>query len=77
MKNFLNIALEKPSIKDMLVYTRAAEISGGFWSQTPPLSLTKNMTPYQYFGPHDIILPRLESFEAGHFISKLSLTWPT
>ena len=56
MKNFLNIALEKPSIKDMLVYTRAAEISGGFWSQTPPLSLIQNVTAYQFLGPHYVVL---------------------
>ena len=34
-----------------VVYSRASEILGGFWSQTPPLSLTQNVTAYQFMGP--------------------------
>ena len=55
----------------------ALKIFGGFWNQTPPLSLTQNMTPYQFLGPYDIVLPRHESFEVGHFISILALKCPT
>ena len=51
---------------------RAGEIFRGFWSQTTPLSLTKNMTPYQFLGPYNIVIPRHKSFEAGHFISTLA-----
>ena len=43
-------------------YSRAAEIFWGFLPQTPSLSLTQTMTPYQFLGPYDIILPRPESF---------------
>ena len=57
------------------MHIRAAEIFGGFWSQTPPLSLTQNVTPYQFLDPYDIVLPRHESFEAGHFISILAVSW--
>ena len=31
------------------------------------------MTPYQFLDPYNIILPRPESFEVGHFISILAL----
>ena len=37
------------------MYSRAAEIFGGFWSQTPPLSLTQNVTAYQFLGPYNIV----------------------
>ena len=51
------------------MWHRAAEIFGEFLPQTPSLSLTQTVTPYQFLGPYDIVLPRHESFEAGHFIS--------
>ena len=45
---------------------RAGEILGGFWNQTPPLSLTQNVTAYQFLGTLDNVLPRPKSFKAGH-----------
>ena len=54
----------------------AADIFGGFWSQTPPLSLTQNVTPYQFLGPYDIILPQLESFKIGNFQANIEIKWP-
>ena len=56
--------------------TRAAEIFGGFWSQTPPLSLTQNLTAYQFLGPYKIILPRHESFKIGNFQANIEIKWP-
>ena len=47
---------------------RAGEILGGFWNQTPSLSLTQNVNAYQFLGPQDIVLPRPESFEVGSLI---------
>ena len=49
--------------------SRAAQIFWEFLPQTPSLSLTQTMTPYQFLGPYDIVLPRPESFEVGHFVS--------
>ena len=59
------------------LYCRAAQILGGFLPQTLSLSLTQTVTPYQFLGPYDIVLPRPESFEVGHFISILALKCPT
>ena len=59
------------------MYSRAAEIFGGFCRQTPPLSFTQNVTAYQFLGPYVIVLPRPESFGVGHFIYILALKWPT
>ena len=52
---------------------RAAEIFGGFWSQTQLLSLTQNGTAYQFLGPYDIVLSRPESFEVGHFKANIEI----
>ena len=43
---------------------RPAQFLGGFCGQTPSLRLTQIVTPYQFLGPYDIVLPRHESFEA-------------
>ena len=56
---------------------RAAKLWGGFLPQTPLMSLTQTVTPYQFWGPYNIVLPQPESFEVGHFISILALKWPT
>ena len=61
----------------VLLYSRPAQFLGGFCGQTPSLRLTQIVTPYQFLGPYDIILPRPESFEVGHFISILALKCPT
>ena len=58
------------------MYIKAAQIFGGFLPQTPSLSLTQTVTPYQFLGPYGIVLPRHESFEVGQFISLLALKWP-
>ena len=58
------------------VHSRAAEIFWGFLPQTPSLSLTQTVTPYQFLGPYNIVLPRHESFEVGNFISILALKCP-
>ena len=50
------------------MHSRAAQIFGGFLPQTPSLSLTQTVTPHQFLGPYDIVLPRPESFE---------VKWPT
>ena len=60
-----------------MLCSRAAQIFWGFLPQTPSLSLTQTVTPYQFLGPYNIVLPRPESFEVGHFISILALKWPT
>ena len=52
-------------------YSRPAEFFEGFWFQTPPLSLTQNLTAYQFLGSYDIILPRPESFEVCNFRANL------
>ena len=57
--------------------SRAAQIFGGFLPQTGSLSVTQTVTPYQFLGPYDIVLPQPESFEVGHFISILALKCPT
>ena len=49
---------------------------GGFWSQTPPLSLTQYVTAYQFLGPCDIVLPRHESFQVGHLKANIEIKWP-
>ena len=54
-------------MKILAQHSRAAEIFGVFWSQTPPLGLTQNVTPYQFLGPYNIVLARPESFKVGHF----------
>ena len=59
------------------VVSRAAENFGEFWSQTLPLSLTQNVTPYQFSGPYDIVLARPESFNVGHFKANIEIKWPT
>ena len=51
--------------------SRAAEFLGGIWRQTPPLSWTQNVSAYQFLGPYNIVLPRHESFEVGHFKDNL------
>ena len=56
---------------------REAEIFGGLFSQTPPLSLTQTMTAYQFLGPYDIILSQPESFEVGHFKANIEIKWKT
>ena len=33
------------------LFIRAAQIFGGFLPQTPLLSLTQNVSPYQFLGP--------------------------
>ena len=58
------------------VAIRPAEFLGRFSRQTPSLSLTQTVTPYQFLGPYNIVLPRHESFEVGHFILILALKWP-
>ena len=58
------------------MHSRAAEIFGGFWSQTPPLSLTQNVTAYKFLGPYNIVLPRHESFEVDHFKANIEIKWP-
>ena len=55
---------------------RAAQIFWGFLPQTPSLSLTQTMTPYQFLGPYSIVLPRHESFEVGHFKANIEIRWP-
>ena len=60
-----------------MLYIRAAEILGGFWSQTQLLSLTQNGTAYQFLGPYDIVLTRHESFEVGHFKANIEIKWKT
>ena len=52
-------------------YIRPAEFFEGFWFQTPPLSLTQNLTAFQFLGPYDTILPLTESFEVGNFKANL------
>ena len=59
------------------VHNGAAEILGGFWSQTPPLSLTQYVTAYQFLGPCDIVLPRHESFQVGHLKANIDIKSPT
>ena len=56
---------------------KVGKILGGFLPQTPSLSLTQTVTPYQFLGSCHIVLPRPESFKEGHFISMLALKWPT
>ena len=56
---------------------RPAQFLGGFSRQTPSLSLTQNVTLYQFLGPYNIILPRHESFQIGQFILILALKWCT
>ena len=34
------------------------------------------MTPYQFLVPYDIVLPRQESFEVGHFKANIEIIWP-
>ena len=53
--------------------SRPAQFWGGFFRQTPSLSLTQNVTLYQFLGPYNIILPRHESFQIGQFILILAL----
>ena len=60
-----------------VVCNRPAEFLGGFSRQTPSLSLTQNVTLYQFLGPYNIILPRHESFQIGQFILILALEWCT
>ena len=55
---------------------RAAEMFLEFWSQTPPLSLTQNVTAYQFLGPYNIVLPRHESFKIGDFQANIEIKWP-
>ena len=45
--------------------SRAGKNFGGLFPQTPSLSLTQAVTPYQFLGPYDIVLPWHESFEVG------------
>ena len=59
------------------VHSRAAQIWGGFLPQTPSLSLAQTVTPYQFLGPYDIVLPRPESFEVGHFRANIEIKCPT
>ena len=59
------------------MYSRAAEIFGGFCRQSLPLSFTQNVTAHQFLGPYVIVLPRPESFVVGHFSYILALKWPT
>ena len=59
------------------MYIRAAQIFWGFLPQTPSLTLTQVVTPYQFLGPYDIILPRHESFEVGHFRANIEIKCPT
>ena len=59
------------------MYIRAGQILGGFLLQTPSLSLTQTVTPYQFLGPYDIVLPRHESFEVGHFKANIEIKWPS
>ena len=72
LKFVLPLILPSPILPRRLV-SRAAEIYGGFRRQTPPLSFTQNVTACQFLGPYDIVIPRPESFEVGHFISILAL----
>ena len=64
---------------NMLLSARcwAAQFSQEFLPQTPSLTLTQAVTPYEFWGPYDIVLQRPESFEVGHFISILALKCPT
>ena len=55
----------------------AAQIFLGFLPQTPSLSLTQTVTPYQFLGPYGIVLPRCKSFEVGHFKANIEIKWPT
>ena len=57
--------------------SRAAQFFLGFLPQTPSLSLTQTVTPYQFLGPYGIILPRHESFEVDHFEANIKMKWPT
>ena len=57
--------------------SRAAHIFFGFLPQTPSLSLTQTVTPYQFLGPYGIVLPHPESFEVGHFKANIEIKWPT
>ena len=56
-----------------LLGTQAGKFFWRFLPQTPSLSLTQNVIPYQFLGPYNIVLPQLKSFEVGHFISYISL----
>ena len=67
----------KPAYCSDLCTLGQPKFFGGFLPQTPSLSLTQTVTPYQFLGPYDIILPRPESFEVGHFISISALKYPT
>ena len=64
-------------MKILAQHSRAAEIFGVFWSQTPPLGLTQNVTPYQFLGPYNIVLARPESFKVGHFKANIEIKWTT
>ena len=66
--------LEVTFIFPSFLSSRPAQFLGGFSRQTPSLSLTQNVTLYQFLGPYNIILPRHESFQIGQFILTLALT---
>ena len=57
--------------------TRAAQFSEEFLPQTPSLTLTQAVTPYQFLGPYNIVLPRPESIELGHFRANIAIKFPT
>ena len=59
------------------MYSRAAQVFGGFLPQTSSLSLTQTVTPHHFLDPKDIVLPRPKSFEVGHFILILASKWST
>ena len=69
-RNFVLIALRR-------LVNRAAQFLGGFLLQTPSLSLTQTVTPYQFLGPYGIVLPHPESFEVGHFKANIEIKRPT
>ena len=45
------IRLEKECVEKKLLYIRPAQFWGGFSGQTPSLSLTQTVTPFQFLGP--------------------------
>ena len=55
------------------VHIRAAEFYWDFLSQTPSLSLNQTMTPSQFSGPYDIVLPQPESLLVGHFKANIEM----
>ena len=60
-----------------VLYSRPAQFFFGKNAQTPRWSLDQNMSAYQFLDPYDIVLPRPENFDVGHFKANIEIKRPT